>query len=101
MLVVMFKIVYKQNIKKLLKIPFENSHISMMVHRVGKTLLLDEFDIHKHLLRKEQVNNLSLVLQVRKLIRTGLERIINKGAQSVILRLYFNGLCLNEHLSQF
>ncbi|KAL4231619.1 Erythroid differentiation-related factor 1 [Mactra antiquata] len=47
-------ITHSANIKKLLKIPFENSHISMMVHRVGKSLLLDEFDIHKHLLRKEQ-----------------------------------------------
>ncbi|XP_060566894.1 erythroid differentiation-related factor 1-like [Ruditapes philippinarum] len=47
-------ITHAANIKKLLKIPFENSHISMMVHRVGKSLLLDEFDIHKHLLRKEQ-----------------------------------------------
>ena len=27
-----------------------------MVHRVGRTLILDEFDIHKHLLRTEQVN---------------------------------------------
>lgn len=40
-----------ENIKKLLKIPFSNSHISMMVHRIGKTLLLDEFDIHSQLLR--------------------------------------------------
>ncbi|WAR21123.1 EDRF1-like protein [Mya arenaria] len=37
------------------KIPFEKSHVSMMVHRVGKTLLLDEFDIHKQLLRTEQM----------------------------------------------
>ncbi|WAR21132.1 EDRF1-like protein [Mya arenaria] len=36
-------------------IPFEKSHVSMMVHRVGKTLLLDEFDIHKQLLRTEQM----------------------------------------------
>ncbi|XP_071089090.1 erythroid differentiation-related factor 1-like isoform X2 [Haliotis cracherodii] len=44
-----------ENIKKLLKIPFcKSSHISMMVHRISNTLLLDEFDIHKHLLRKEQ-----------------------------------------------
>jgi len=28
--------------------------LSLMVHRVGKTLLIDEFDIHKHLLRKQQ-----------------------------------------------
>ncbi|CAN8023584.1 unnamed protein product, partial [Ixodes persulcatus] len=40
-----------ENIKKLLKMPYSNSHISMMVHRVGKTLLLDEFDVHRHLLR--------------------------------------------------
>ena len=26
----------------------------MMVHRVGNTLLLDEFDVHRHLLRQEQ-----------------------------------------------
>ncbi|CAH1782614.1 unnamed protein product [Owenia fusiformis] len=44
-----------KNIKKLLKIPYsKGNHISMMVHRVGKTLLLDEFDIHRHLLRKQQ-----------------------------------------------
>ena len=28
----------------------------MMVHRVGKTLLLDDFDVHKHLLRTEKEN---------------------------------------------
>ncbi|XP_029844303.2 erythroid differentiation-related factor 1 [Ixodes scapularis] len=43
-----------ENIKKLLKMPYSNSHISMMVHRVGKTLLLDEFDVHRHLLRESQ-----------------------------------------------
>lgn len=47
-------ITHASNIKKLLKIPFEKSHVSMMVHRVGKSVLLDEFDMHKHLLRKEQ-----------------------------------------------
>ncbi len=40
-----------ENIKKLLKIPYSKSAVSMMVHRVGNTLLLDEFDIHTHLLR--------------------------------------------------
>lgn len=39
-----------ENIKKLLKIPYNKSQVSMMVHRVGKTLLLDEFDIHRHFL---------------------------------------------------
>lgn len=43
-----------ENIKKLLKMPYSNSHISMMVHRIGKTLLLDEFDVHRHLLRESQ-----------------------------------------------
>ena len=43
-----------QNIKKLLKIPYTKSPVSMMVHRVGNTLLLDDFDTHKHLLRRQQ-----------------------------------------------
>ncbi|XP_057661417.1 erythroid differentiation-related factor 1 [Diorhabda carinulata] len=41
-----------ENIKKLLKIPYhKKGHISMMVHRIENTLLIDEFDIYKHLLR--------------------------------------------------
>ena len=28
----------------------------MMVHRVGDTLLLDDFDIHKHLLRRQEAD---------------------------------------------
>lgn len=40
-----------ENIKKLLKIPYCKGHISMMVHRIENTLLLDDFDIYKHLLR--------------------------------------------------
>ncbi|XP_033632606.1 erythroid differentiation-related factor 1-like [Asterias rubens] len=38
-----------ENIKKLLKIPFSKNQVSMAVHRVGKTLLLDELDLFKHL----------------------------------------------------
>ena len=41
-----------ENIKKLLKLPFSNSSVSMIVHRVGKTLLIDDFDIHQYLLRR-------------------------------------------------
>ena len=41
-----------ENIKKLLKLPFSNSSLSMVVHRVGKTLLIDDFDIHQYLLRR-------------------------------------------------
>ncbi|XP_072386281.1 erythroid differentiation-related factor 1 [Diabrotica undecimpunctata] len=41
-----------ENIKKLLKIPYhKKGHISMMVHRIENTLLIDDFDIYKHLLR--------------------------------------------------
>lgn len=43
-----------ENIKNLLKIPYCKSHISMMVHRVENTLLLDDFDIYKHLLRTSE-----------------------------------------------
>ncbi|XP_039964741.1 erythroid differentiation-related factor 1 [Bactrocera tryoni] len=42
-----------ENIKRLLKMPYTSkSAISMIVHKVGNTLLLDEFDIQKYLLRK-------------------------------------------------
>ncbi|KAH8301127.1 hypothetical protein KR018_002623, partial [Drosophila ironensis] len=42
-----------ENIKQLLKLPYgAQSAISMVVHKVGNTLLLDEFDIQKYLLRK-------------------------------------------------
>jgi len=41
-----------ENIKKLLKIPYTKAPVSMVVHRVGRSLLLDDFDIHKYLLRR-------------------------------------------------
>lgn len=44
-----------QNIKKLLKIPYSKSHVSMAVHRVGRTLLLDELDIQELFMRSSQV----------------------------------------------
>ncbi|CAF1342793.1 unnamed protein product [Adineta steineri] len=44
-----------EHIKKLLKVPFnKHSQISMIVHRLGRTILLDEFDVHSHLLRLEK-----------------------------------------------
>lgn len=40
-----------ENIKRILKLPYsEKSVISMLVHRVNDTLLLDDFDIHKYFL---------------------------------------------------
>uniref|UniRef100_A0A2C9M859 Erythroid differentiation-related factor 1 n=1 Tax=Biomphalaria glabrata TaxID=6526 RepID=A0A2C9M859_BIOGL len=43
-----------KNIKDLLKMPYSNSpHISIMVHRVSKTVLLEEFDVHKNLIKMQ------------------------------------------------
>lgn len=37
-----------ENIKRLLKLPYaSNCTISMMVHRIGSTLLIDDFDIQR------------------------------------------------------
>lgn len=42
-----------ENIKRILKLPYNpKSVISMVIHRVNNTLLIDEFDIHKFLLRQ-------------------------------------------------
>ena len=41
-----------ENIKNLLKTPYSEGSLSYFVHRVGNTLLIDEFDLHKYLLRK-------------------------------------------------
>ncbi|XP_061692945.1 erythroid differentiation-related factor 1 [Syngnathoides biaculeatus] len=46
-----------ENIKKLLKIPYSKSHISMAVHRVGRTLLLDELDIQELFMRSSQTGD--------------------------------------------
>ncbi|XP_017791827.1 PREDICTED: erythroid differentiation-related factor 1 isoform X2 [Habropoda laboriosa] len=43
-----------ENIKKLLKLPYNHGVISMVVHRIENTLLLDDFDIHKYLLRRAE-----------------------------------------------
>lgn len=45
-----------KNIKKLLKIPYSKSHVSMAVHRIGRTLLLDELDIQELFMRSSQVS---------------------------------------------
>lgn len=43
-----------ENIKKLLKIPYSRGVVSMMVHRVENTLLIDDFDVHKLLLQQSK-----------------------------------------------
>ncbi|XP_044761246.1 erythroid differentiation-related factor 1 [Coccinella septempunctata] len=42
-----------ENIKKLLKIPYTKDVVSMFVHRVGNTLLIDNFDIYKNFTRTD------------------------------------------------
>lgn len=49
---------HAQNIKKLLKIPYSKSHVSMAVHRVGRTLLLDELDIQELFMNSSKVSTL-------------------------------------------
>lgn len=45
------------NIKRLLKLPYApNSTISMMVHRIGNTLLIDDFDVKRFLMEQEDCN---------------------------------------------
>ncbi|XP_069836119.1 erythroid differentiation-related factor 1 isoform X2 [Dendropsophus ebraccatus] len=46
-----------ENIKKLLKIPYSKSHVSMAVHRIGKTLLMDELDIQELFMRSSQTGD--------------------------------------------
>lgn len=46
-----------ENIKKLLKIPYSKSHVSMAVHRVGRTLLLDELDLQELFMRSSQTGD--------------------------------------------
>lgn len=43
-----------ENIKKLLKIPYSRGAVSMIVHRVDNTLLIDDFDVHKLLLQQSK-----------------------------------------------
>uniref|UniRef100_A0A6V7IA57 Erythroid differentiation-related factor 1 n=1 Tax=Bracon brevicornis TaxID=1563983 RepID=A0A6V7IA57_9HYME len=45
-----------ENIKKLLKMPYSHGVVSMMAHRIENTLLLDDFDIHKYLLRQAETD---------------------------------------------
>lgn len=45
------------NIKRLLKLPYApNSTISMIVHRIGSTLLIDDFDLQRFLMQQEDCN---------------------------------------------
>lgn len=43
-----------ENIKRLLKVPFAKSRLSMMIHRVDKTLLIDDFDLSRLILNEQR-----------------------------------------------
>ncbi|XP_026807422.1 erythroid differentiation-related factor 1-like [Rhopalosiphum maidis] len=38
-----------ENIKNLCKLPYSKKSVSIMVHKIGNTLLFDEFDVEEHL----------------------------------------------------
>ncbi|RDD38599.1 Erythroid differentiation-related factor 1 [Trichoplax sp. H2] len=46
-----------KNIKKLLKMPFSPATVSLAVHRIGKTLLLDEFNVDRLLADATKIEN--------------------------------------------
>lgn len=46
-----------ENIKRLLQLPYsQKTVVSMIVHRIENTILIDEFDIHKYLLRQSNAD---------------------------------------------
>ncbi|CAI9620883.1 unnamed protein product, partial [Staurois parvus] len=65
-----------ENIKKLLKIPYSKSHVSMAVHRIGRTLLLDELDIQELFMRSSQTGDWTWLKEFyqRLWTRSGRER---------------------------
>ena len=56
-----------ENIKKLLKMPFGKTGISLSVNKIGKTLLLDEFDVQNvlsHAAQKEKLEHMKWLQDV-------------------------------------
>jgi len=82
-----------ENIKKLLKIPYSKTPISMVVHRVGKTILLDDFDIHRYLLRRSA----SQWEWIRKFFtETVLQQIDKKELEGAVVRKNASSSALQE-----
>jgi len=82
-----------ENIKKLLKIPYSKTPISMVVHRVGKTILLDDFDIHRYLLRRSA----SQWEWIRKFFtETVLQQIDKKELEGAVIRKNASSSALQE-----
>jgi hypothetical protein len=79
-----------QNIKKLLKLAYSKANVSMMVHRVGNTLMLDEFDIHRYLLR-QQDNDWKWLR--RFFYETVLQKMGQNAQVCLLLIFFFNFFC--------
>ncbi|XP_076030337.1 erythroid differentiation-related factor 1 isoform X2 [Oratosquilla oratoria] len=99
-------------IKKLLKIPYNpKAHVSMMIHRIGKTLLIDDFDIYKYLLRQSEMEWLWLrkfffehVLQSfaqkeRVLIRPNKSRDMVQS-RSLLSKFLYHSICQQDGKSE-
>ena len=104
-----------ENIKKLLKLPYSHGLVSMLVHRVENTLLIDDFDIYKHLLLNAQTEwkwmQKFFLEHIRKLItkkdfmlhfseksRTALQ---HKSLQSKFLYYSLLEVSINDSLQTF
>lgn len=78
-----------ENIKNLLKLPYSpKSTISMMVHRIENTLLIDDFDLYKFLL--QQAND------DWKWLRTFIIENLSPKDRSLLLKNY----CSKENFEQ-
>ncbi len=44
-----------ENVKKLLKLTYSGAPISLTVHRIGRTLLIDNFDSSRKVLKFQEV----------------------------------------------
>ncbi|KAJ8026036.1 Erythroid differentiation-related factor 1 [Holothuria leucospilota] len=79
-----------ENIKKLLKIPFSSNQVSMAVHRVEKTLLLDELDLIKMLRHTSETG--------RNWVKEWLLRMVLQDGQTLTTERKTNQMLQNQNL---
>ncbi|XP_051883233.1 erythroid differentiation-related factor 1 isoform X4 [Pristis pectinata] len=93
-----------ENIKKLLKIPYSKSHVSMGVHRIGRTLLLDELDIQELFVTSSQTGDWNWLKELyQRLVdpkwqrkKKSREHFYQKAILSKFLYYSINGDCAAE-----
>ncbi|XP_059803689.1 erythroid differentiation-related factor 1 isoform X1 [Hypanus sabinus] len=96
-----------ENIKKLLKIPYSKSHVSMGVHRIGRTLLLDELDIQELFVTSSQTGDWNWLKELyQRLVdpkwqrkKKSREHFYQKAILSKFLYHSINGDCPAEAVS--